>query len=150
MYIKDSSELRDKFVLLYRQAEHLIQAGAIDVEVKKHKRNRTKAQNDYYWVICEELAKFFQEKDIFDEYDAFGVHIKRPFTKDSVHDRLNKPLFGIDTTTKMSVEEFCEFMDKIICYWQERTGYEWAPSDLPESYLISRGYTPEYTRGAIQ
>lgn len=144
MYIKDKSELKLKFRALFEQAEKMLDSGSVDVEVKKHKNIRSKAQNDYYWVICEELADFFQEKQIYEEYDAFGVHIKRHFTKDSVHNKLNKPLLGVETTTKMSVQEFCDYMTKIIHYWQEKTGWVWMPSELPETYLANKGYTDNY------
>lgn len=144
MFIKDKSELKQKFRALFEQAEHLIDGGSIDVEVKKHVHKRSNAQNNYYWVICEELAAFFQEKQIYEEYDAFGVHIKRHFTKDSVHDKLNKPLLGVETTTKMSVQEFCDYMTKIIHYWQEQTKWLWMPSELPAAYLAQRGYTDNY------
>ena len=129
MYIRDAKELRDKFTALYRQAEHLIMDGAIDVEVKKHKQTRSLEQNAYYHLICGEY------------------HLKYT-TKDLMHG-LNKQIFGIDTTTKMSVGEFCEYMTKVIAFWQEKTAYEWMPSELPDYYMSKRGYTDNYTRGAI-
>lgn len=144
MFIRDKSELKIKFRALFEQAERLIERGSIDVEVKKHTHKRSSAQNNYYWLICTELAEFFQEHDIYDEYDAFGTTIKRHYTKDSVHDRLNKPLLGVETTKKMSVKEFCDYMTKIILFWQEQTDNEWMPSELPATYLSSRGYTNDY------
>ena len=144
MFIRDKSELKIKFRALFEQAEILIENGSIDVEVKKHTHKRSNAQNNYYWLLCTELAEFFQEHDIYDEYVAFGITIKKHHTKDSVHDRLNKPLLGVETTKKMSVKEFCDYMTKIIVFWQNTTKGAWMPSELPSTYLASRGYTDDY------
>lgn len=149
MYIKDITELREKFVVLYEQAKRLLEYSPVDVNVIPHKETRSIAQNNYYWKLCTELAQFFQEHDIYDEYDAFGIHIKRHYTKDSVHDKLNKPLVGVDSTRKLSIQEFNEYMTKIIAYWQDVTHGEWMPSEMPMSYLRNRGYTEEYTKGYI-
>lgn len=143
MFIKDKTELRDKFTALYRQAEHLIEGGSIDVEVKKHEHKRSNAQNSYYFLICSEVAKFLDDAGL--SYGEYNI----PYTGDLLHE-INKIHFGVKTTTKLNMSEFCEYMDKVILFWQEKTNYFWMPSELPTSYLISRGYTPEYTRGAIQ
>jgi len=143
MYIRDAKELRDKFTALYRQAEHLIMDGAIDVEVKKHKQTRSLEQNAYYHLICGEVAKFLDDAGL-----TYGEYHLKYTTKDLMHG-LNKQIFGIDTTTKMSVGEFCEYMTKVIAFWQEKTAYEWMPSELPDYYMSKRGYTDNYTRGAI-
>ena len=142
MYIKDRTELREKFTLLYRQAEHLLDGGAVDVEVKKHEHKRSNAQNAYYHLICGEVAKFLDGAGL--SYGEYNI----PYTGDLLHE-LNKKLFAIKTTTKLSVQDFCDYMTKVIEFWQEKTNWEWMPSELPESYLISRGYTADYTRGMI-
>lgn len=143
MYIKDRTELRDKFTLLYRQAEHLLEAGAVDVEVKKHKHIRSKEQNNYYWLICSEVANFLRLN-----CPPYGED-KLDYDNDLIH-KINKKKHNVDTTTKLSIQEFCDYMTEVILYWQERTNWEWAPSELPVSYLAQRGYTEEYTRGAIR
>ena len=142
MYIKDKTELREKMVFIYHQAEHLIEGGSIDVEVKEHEEKRTTAQNNYYHMICEEIAKFLRDAEA--RYGKFNTK----FTKKLIHE-INKSNFDVETTTKMTVKEFCDYMTQVIAFWQEETNYYWMPSELPTSYLISRGYTEEYTRGAI-
>lgn len=142
MFIKDKTELRDKMVFIYRQAEHLIEGGSIDVEVKEHTETRTTAQNNYYHMICGEVAKFLRDAEA--KYGKF----KTKFTKQLIHE-INKSEFDVETTTKMTVREFCDYMTQVIAFWQEKTNYFWMPSELPTSYLISRGYTQDYTRGAI-
>ena len=142
MFIKDSAELRAKFTALYEQAKHLIEGGSIDVEVKKHVHKRSTEQNNYYHLICSEIAKFLDEAGL-----SYGEY-KIPYTGDLLHE-LNKKLFDVKTTTKLSKEEFCDYMTRVIQFWQEKTNWEWMPSELPASYLAKRGYTNEYTRGAI-
>lgn len=137
MFIRDKSELKPKFRVLFEQAEHLIDGGSIDVEVKKHVHKRSNAQNNYYWLICSEVAKFLDEAGL--EYGELD------YSSDIIH-ALNKKKTGIKTTTKLSIKDFCDYMTRIIQFWQEKTSYEWMPSELPATYLISRGYIDDYMR----
>ena len=140
MFIKDKSELKLKFRALFEQAEHLIDGGAIDVEVKKHIHTRTKEQNNYYHLICTEIATFLDGAGL-----SYGEH-KLPYTGDLLHE-INKMIFGVKTTTKLSIGDFCDYMTRIILYWQEKTAFEWMPSELPAVYLAQRGYNENYMRG---
>jgi hypothetical protein len=137
MFIKDKSELKPKFRALFEQAEHLIDGGSIDVEVKKHVHKRSNAQNNYYWLICSEVAKFLDEAGL--EYGELD------YSSDIIH-AINKKKTGTKTTTKLSIGEFCEYMTRIIQFWQEKTSFEWMPSELPAMYLANRGYTDDYIR----
>lgn len=137
MYIKDKSELKIKFRALFEQAEHLIEAGSIDVEVKKHVHKRSSAQNNYYFLICEEVAKFLNRN-----CPPYGED-KLDYDKELIH-RINKKKHNIETTTKLSIGDFCDYMTEVIAYWQEKTSFEWMPSELPATYLINRGYTDDY------
>lgn len=142
MYIADLKELKPKFTMLYEQAKHLLEGGAVDVEVKKHVHKRSNAQNNYYHLMCQEVANFLSEAGMtYGEYEI-------PYTGDLLHE-LNKKLFGVKTTTKLSKEEFCDYMTKMIQFWQERTNWEWTPSEMPDSYLAKMGYTSDYTRGYL-
>lgn len=141
MYIASLTQLKPTFRALYNQAEIMLNAGKqvlIELSEKKHKR--TVEQNNYYWLFCEELAKFLQEHEIYHEYEVCGVKIKKHFTKDSVHLDLCKPLFGVKTTTTMSISEFCDYMNKLLIYWQEQTTGEFQMSELPANYLERKGY----------
>lgn len=137
MFIRDKSELKPKFRALFEQAEHLIDGGSIDVEVKKHVHKRSNAQNNYYWLICSEVAKFLDEAGL--EYGELD------YSSDIIH-AINKKKTGTKTTTKLSIGEFCEYMTRIIQFWQEKTSFEWMPSELPAMYLANRGYTDDYIR----
>lgn len=142
MYIKDRTELRDKMLLVYKQAEHLIDGGAIDVEVVKHEHNRSSEQNRYYHLLCSEVAKFLDEAGL-----TYGEY-KTKFTSELIHE-INKSYFGVKTTTKMKIKDFCDYTTQVIQYWQEKTNYFWMPSELPAIYLHNKGYTEEYTKGYI-
>lgn len=137
MFIRDKSELKIKFRALFEQAEHLIDGGSIDVEVKKHVHKRSNAQNNYYWLVCSEVAKFLDDAGL--EYGELD------YSSEIIH-AINKKKTGTKTTTKLSIGEFCEYMTRIIQFWQEKTSYEWMPSELPAIYLASRGYTDDYIR----
>lgn len=142
MYIKDITELREKFLILYEQAKHLLEYTSVDADVKEHKNKRTKAQNDFYHQMCTEIADFLRK-----HCPPYGED-ELDWDKEIVH-RINKKKFDVETTTKMSVHEFCDYTTQIIEYWQRKTRWNWTPSETPMSYLRNHGYTEEYTKGYI-
>lgn len=103
----------------------------VDVVVKHKKRSN--AQNDYYWVLCTNIASFLTDAGC--NYGEF----KLPYTAELVHE-INKSLFGVETTTKMDIKEFCDYTTKITSFWQDKTKNAWFPPELPTSYLLSHGY----------
>lgn len=137
MRITSEKELKPVFTNLYNVAKHLLECGKeVLVEVSEFKPKRTNAQNNYYWEINTQVANFLNEKDL--TYGEFEI----PYNKNIIHD-IQLKLFGIDTTTKMTIKEFCDYETKVILFWQERTGWNWQPDELPESYLIRKGYDLE-------
>lgn len=141
MYIADKSQLDYAFNCLKEQACLLLANGKkVDAEVKAHKHIRSTAQNNYYWLICSEIADFLDNAGL-----SYGEH-HIPYTGELIHE-INKQLFGVKTTTKLSISEFCRYMTKVIFFWQEKTGGEFTPSVMPAIYLERRGYTEDYMRG---
>lgn len=141
MYIASFEQLDYVFKCLREQAVLLLANGKkVDAEVKAHRHLRSKEQNSYYWLICGEIADFLDEAGL-----TYGEH-KIPYTGELIHE-INKKLFGVKTTTKLSIGEFCQYMTKVIFFWQEKTAGEFAPSQLPAQYLERRGYTEDYMRG---
>lgn len=141
MYIADKSQLDYAFGCLKEQALLLLANGKkVDAEVKAHKHIRSNAQNNYYWLLCGEIADFLDEAGL-----SYGEH-HIPYTGELIHE-INKQLFGVKTTTKLDISEFCRYMTKVIFFWQEKTGGEFAPSQLPAAYLKRRGFTEDYMRG---
>lgn len=141
MYCKDLNKLNEVFRFEYERAKSLLSScsSGIDVEVKEHKHKRTNAQNDYYWVFNTELADFLKKAGV-----RYGKH-NLPYNKNLVHD-INKAVFGIETTTKMSTKEFCEYMMELFVFWNDETNGMFEMSELPDTYLERRGYTKEYMR----
>lgn len=141
MYCRDFSKLKEVFRLEYERAKSLLASckSGIDVEVKEHKHKRSNAQNDYYWQFNTELAEFLKGAGV-----KYGKH-NLPYNKNLVHD-INKTVFGIETTTKMSRKEFCDYMTELFVFWNDETGGHFEMSELPDSYLETRGYTAEYMR----
>jgi hypothetical protein len=66
-----------------------------------------------------------------------------PYNAELIHE-VNKTIWGLKTTTKMDIHEFCDYTTKVTQFWQERTQGEFIPKELPESYLIKKGYDLEY------
>lgn len=134
MYISQPSQLKPSFRALYNQAELMIANGKkILVEITEKKQKRSRGQNDYYWEYCTQLAKFMT-----DATGGYGEYLLA-YTKDTMHD-IHKKLFGIETTTKMTTKEFCEYMHRVHSYWSEKTRGEFQLSELPENYLERKGY----------
>ena len=141
MYCRDLSHLKEVFRFEFERAKSLLASckSGIDVEVKEHKHKRSNAQNDYYWLFNTEVANFLKGAGL-----GYGKH-KLPYNKDLVHD-INKAVFGLETTTKLSRKEFCDYMTELFVFWNEETNGQFEMSELPDSYLEKRGYTAEYMR----
>lgn len=140
MFINSLNQLEDVITSITNQATLLLKNGKkVMVEVKEHKQRRTTEQNNYYWLICGEVADFLNEAGL-----SYGEH-QIPYKGELIHE-INKTIFGVKTTTKLNVSEFCNYMTKVIFFWQDKTNGEFAPSELPASYLERKGYTAEYMR----
>ena len=105
----------------------------IIVEVSEKKQKRSNEQNNYYWLFNGQLADFLNDSGL--SYGEYNI----PYTADIIHD-IDKTIFGVKTTTKMDVGEFCEYMNKLLIFWQEKTKGEFQMSELPANYLERKGY----------
>lgn len=140
MFINSLNQLEDVITSITNQATLLLKNGKkVMVEVKEHKQRRTTEQNNYYWLICGEVAEFLNEAGL-----SYGEH-QIPYKGELIHE-INKTIFGVKTTTKLNISEFCQYMTKVIFFWQDKTNGEFAPSELPAVYLTRKGYTAEYMR----
>lgn len=134
MYISQISQLKPSFRALYNQAELLLNSGKkIVVEVVEKKNRRSNEQNAYYWLFNGQLADFLNDSGL--SYGEYQI----PYTQDIIHD-INKKLFGVKTTTKMNVGDFCNYMNKLLFFWQDKTNGEFMMSELPANYLERKGY----------
>lgn len=134
MYIGSLEQLKPTFRAVYNQAEIMLQAGKkITLEVAEKKNKRTNEQNAYYWLFNGELSSFLNDSGL-----SYGEH-QIPYTGELIHE-INKKLFGVKTTTKMSISEFCEYMNKLLLFWQQKTQGEFQMSELPANYLERKGY----------
>lgn len=134
MYISQISQLKPSFRALYNQAEMMLNNGKkILVEVAEKKEKRSNEQNNYYWLFNGQLADFLNDSGL--SYGEFNI----PYSADIIHD-INKTLFGVKTTTKLSIGDFCQYMNKLLIFWQEKTNGEFQMSELPANYLERKGY----------
>lgn len=104
----------------------------VDIEIKEHKTKRTIQQNSFYWVNCTDIAKFLTEAGLtYGEYEL-------DYTSEIIHE-INKKKLGVSTTTKLSKQDFCEYMTKMFAFWIEKTNGFWQPKESPYSYLERTG-----------
>lgn len=138
MKISTQAELKPAFRALFEQANNMLACGKnVVVEVSEFRNKRSNDQNSYYWKYNSELADFFNDSGL--SYGEYSI----PYTSEIIHD-IQKKLFGIKTTTKMTTGEFCDYIHKLQSFWSDKTNGEFMMSELPESYLISKGYDLEY------
>ncbi len=132
MKISTEIELKPVFRALYEQASIMLSAGKeLNAEVTEFKNKRTNAQNAYLWLLNGWIAECLNDAGC-----TYGDYMI-PYTADLVHE-INKKIFGLKTTTKMDIHEFCDYTTKVTQFWQERTQGEFIPKELPESYLERR------------
>ena len=138
MKISNQKELNPVFRALYDQARLLLDCGKeVILELSEFRPKRNNEQNAYYWLFNGWIADFLNESGL--SYGEFEI----PYTAEIIHD-IQKKLFGIKTTTKMTVTEFCDYITKITVFWQERTRGEFQVPELPLIYLSKKGYDLEY------
>lgn len=110
------------------------------IEISEVKDSRSSAQNRYYFLFNTWVSDCLNDAGC--TYGEYNI----PYTKDLIHD-INKQLFGFETTRKMSVSEFCEYITKVSQFWIERTNGTLEIPELPMSYLERLGYTEDYLHG---
>lgn len=104
----------------------------IDIEVKEHRNKRTSAQNNFYWLNVSDIADVLNDGGC--SYGEFNL----PYTSELIHD-INKIVFGVKTTTRMTIKEFCQYMDKMTVFWIEKTNGAFQPKEVAYSYLERTG-----------
>lgn len=104
----------------------------IDIEVKEHRNKRTSAQNNFYWLNVSDIADVLNDGGC--SYGEFNL----PYTSELIHD-INKIVFGVKTTTRMTIKEFCQYMDKMTAFWIEKTNGAFQPKEVAYSYLERTG-----------
>ena len=133
-YIGDMTQAQRVFRALYNQAQILLENGKkLTLELTVHKQTRTKEQNAYYWLFNGELSDFLNNAGL--SYGEYQI----PYNKDIIHE-INKKVFDVESTRKLKIGEFCEFMNKLLLWWQEKTNGEFMMSELPANYLERKGY----------
>ena len=136
MFIKTKEQLHKELPMFIKTCEGLIDNSkdGIDIEVEKHKHKRSNLQNNFYWANLTHIATFLNDAGL--SYEA--ICVKLPYNKDIIHE-INFKVFAIKTTTKMSVDEFCDYMNKMFVFWQEKTDYNWQPLESTSSYIERTG-----------
>lgn len=136
MFIRNKEALKRELPNITRSCQGLLDnsKNGIDINYKKHTTKRSDPQNDFYWLNVSDIARFLDEAGC-----SYTVNdVKLDYDKDIIH-AINKKKFGIDSTKKLSVGEFCEYMEKMFAFWQEKTRYEWIPLESTMSYIERTG-----------
>jgi hypothetical protein len=141
MFCERLEDLDNVLKVLTIQAKSLLLNSkyGIEIDVKERKIKRTTAQNSYYWLLNGWVS------DCLNGAGCTYGEFKIPYNGDLIHD-INKKVFGKETTTKMNIGEFCDYMTQVICFWIEKTKGTLEIPELPDRYLERRGFTKEYMR----
>lgn len=132
MFIRNKDTLKRELPNITRACEGLLDnsKNGIEIKIEKHVAKRNSLQNSFYWLNVGDIAEFLDDAGCFFIVD----NVKLYYNKDIIHE-INKKRFNVNTTTKMSVGEFCEYMEKMFIFWQEKTGYSWLPLESIMSYI---------------
>lgn len=132
MYFSTKTPLTFILAMVESTVRSLNATDGVDIEIKEHKPKRTIQQNSFYWLNCTDIAKFLTEAgSTYSEYEL-------DYTSEIIHE-INKKKFGVSTTTKLSKQDFCEYMTKMFAFWIEKTNGFWQPKESPYSYLERTG-----------
>lgn len=114
---------------IYEKALLAINAGKeLSFEISEYKDRRSMEQNSFYWTVCADIAKFFNEAGIkFKKIEYNKQMFDVEWNSDAIH-MINKIVFGLNTTTKLNKQEFADYMDKLFNLWLEKTKGQWLPS----------------------
>lgn len=104
----------------------------VDVTVADHKQRRTTEQNRFYWANVGDIADVLNDAGL--TYGEWCL----PYTAEILHE-INKKIFGVSSTAKLSKVEFCEFIDKLQAFWIDRTNGYYMPRETAYSYLERTG-----------
>lgn len=143
MKIKVSSEqgLFDALNVIKECAiNHLKNVKEVCLELTKVVETRSAAQNRYYFEFNSWV------RDTLNKAGCTYGEYNLPYTTDLVHD-INKKIFGYETTRKMDIKQFCDYITQVSAFWIEKTEGNLEIPELPMEYLVKRGYTEEYLHG---
>lgn len=104
------------------------------IEITEFKPKRTSLQNNFYWANVKDVTEVLRAHNVKKKLLDFEILI----TDEDVHD-INKQVFNITTTTKLSKKEFCDYMDSMFAFWIEKTRGKWQPKELTRGYLERSG-----------
>jgi hypothetical protein len=93
----------------------------VDIDIKKHVKNRSLEQNNYLWGIYANIVKFFETTGFVPD----GLQVKF-INSDFLHAYF-KARFDVKTTTKMTTAEFAQYTDKIQNLMLEQSKGEYEP-----------------------
>jgi hypothetical protein len=100
MFVNSLNQLDEVLLSIQNQASLLLKNGKkVMIDVKEHKQKRSLEQNNYYHLICGEIAEFLNDAGL-----SYGEH-QIPYRGELIHE-INKTIFSIKTTTKLNVSEF--------------------------------------------
>ena len=104
------------------------------IEISEFKPKRTDLQNNFYWANVRDITDILRAYNIKKTIMGFKLLL----TDEDVHE-INKQVFNIKTTTKLSKKEFCDFMDSLFAFWIKKTKGKWQPKELTRGYLERTG-----------
>jgi len=137
MYIRNKDIFEKELPNFIKTCQGLLDnsKNGIDIDFKKHSTKRSNEQNSFYWLNCNDIAKFLNDAGL--TYEPVK-RVKLPYNKDIIHE-INVKVFGIKTTTKMTTSEFYEYMENVFNFWKEKTEFQWQEMESTYSYFERTG-----------
>jgi hypothetical protein len=93
-----------------------LEGKAVDVTVEKHKTTRSTQQNKYLWGVVYEIPARHLG------YSAEAIHDLMRYKFLRVEDGRTPGLYTITSTTKLTKDEFSEYIENMKQFWSEFQG----------------------------
>jgi len=145
LQINNKSELEKVLGIASGEIESLLlkKNKGVKIVISEIKEKRTSNQNAFYWVIYEDLTRFYRESENLIEIQNKKVRA----SKNVIHE-INKSFLPIKESTKrqhtstttLNVQEFCDYMEETVSIWRELTNFSWLPPESNASYFEKNGY----------
>jgi hypothetical protein len=105
----------------------------VDVEIKEHKTSRSLEQNRFLWSVYDHIVQFSRDTGYMPD------NIQLPFLTSELLHSYFKIRFNAKSTTRMSTQEFSEYIDGIQALVCEQSSGEYEPLIVEDNYIEKTG-----------
>jgi len=111
---------------------------SVVIDIKPFSNTRSSHQNRYYWKVCNHLARWLNYHNIPCILDKMEMG----WDQDFIH-KINKYKLGIESTKRLSIKEFIDYMEQVNILWNTKTDGNYTIPEPASNYLKKAGYAKD-------